>query len=103
MSISLGGGGFGVKRHAFQQNAEMNVTPFVDVMLVLLIIFMVAAPLATVNVPLDLPPASTNPNPPPRDPIFISIQRDGSLFVGDDKIDVASLPPTLVTQSQGDR
>jgi TonB system transport protein ExbD (group 1) len=80
--------GLGVKRHAYPQNAEMNVTPFVDVMLVLLIIFMVAAPLATVNVPVDLPPASENQVPPPLEPVYISIQQDGSVFLGDDRTDL---------------
>jgi len=64
------------------QNAEINVTPFVDVMLVLLIIFMVSAPLATVSIKLDLPPPvppRENENPPP--PTFISISQGGRLFV----------------------
>jgi len=63
-------------------NAEMNVTPFVDVMLVLLIIFMVVAPLATVSVRIDLPPAKA---PPPgqhdKPPTYISIQDSGQIFV----------------------
>ena len=65
------------------QNAEINVTPFVDVMLVLLIIFMVSAPLATVSIRLDLPPPiPPDPNdPPPPPPTFISISQGGRLFV----------------------
>lgn len=64
------------------QNAEINVTPFVDVMLVLLIIFMVSAPLATVSIRLDLPPATPPPpgvTPPP--PTFISIVEGGDIYV----------------------
>ncbi len=104
MGMSTGGGGLGVKRHAYQQNAEMNITPFVDVMLVLLIIFMVAAPLATVNVPIDLPPANDNPAPPPPvEPIYISIQKDGSLFIGEDKTDLGGLVQTVDGRSKGDK
>jgi len=75
-------GSSGGKFHV-EQNAEINVTPFVDVMLVLLIIFMVAAPLASVNVKLALPPAVAVPTPNPPKPVYISIQRNGSLYIGD--------------------
>ena len=80
-----------VKRHNYQQNAEMNITPFVDVMLVLLIIFMVAAPLATVDVPVDLPSNAASPAPPPLDPIYVSVQADGQLFVGEQTVVLADL------------
>ncbi len=65
------------------QNADINVTPFVDIMLVLLIIFMVAAPLATVSIRLDLPPA-TPPIPGQEvvEPVVINIQSSGQLFIG---------------------
>jgi len=65
------------------QNADINVTPFVDIMLVLLIIFMVAAPLATVSIRLDLPPAT--PPPPGEEvvePVVINIQQSGQIYVG---------------------
>src|SRR5438874_13459297 len=69
---------------------EINVTPFVDVMLVLLIIFMVAAPLATVSIRIDLPPAK--PPPPsekePKPPTYISIQDNGQVFVSFGKTDI---------------
>ena len=70
------------KVQATEQNSDINVTPFVDVMLVLLIIFMVSAPLATVSIRLDLPPAT----PPvageePPEPVFISVQESGELFI----------------------
>ena len=77
-------------------NSDMNVTPFVDVMLVLLIIFMVAAPLATVSIRLDLPPASP---PPPgeelKEPVFISIQDDTSLYVVDEQTTLENLLPAV--------
>ena len=71
------------------QNSDMNVTPFVDVMLVLLIIFMVVAPLATVSIRIDLPPAKA---PPPdkdqKPPTFISIQDTGQIFVSFGKTEI---------------
>lgn len=71
--------------------AEINVTPLVDVMLVLLIIFMVAAPLATVDVPVDLPSNAAAPTPPPTDPLYISVQADGLLFVQEQSVALAEL------------
>jgi biopolymer transport protein ExbD len=65
-----------------EQNADINVTPFVDIMLVLLIIFMVAAPLATVSIRLDLPPATPPANPDEvKEPVYITIQDTGSIFI----------------------
>ena len=72
----------GGKRGRFNDNSEINVTPFVDVMLVLLIIFMVSAPLATISIPLDLPPPSDNSPPDPIEPIFVSLQDTGTINVG---------------------
>ena len=66
--------------------AEINVTPMVDVMLVLLVIFMVTAPLLTVGVPLDLPKTSAATLTEPKKPVIISLDRDGGLFIGDEKI-----------------
>ena len=75
-----------------QLNSDMNVTPFVDVMLVLLIIFMVAAPLATVSIRLDLPPASPPENPEDqKEPVFISIQDDTTLYIVDQQTTMESL------------
>lgn len=79
-------------------NSNMNVTPFVDVMLVLLIIFMVAAPLATVSIRLDLPPASPPENPEDqKEPVFISIQDQESLYVVDELTTLDNLISTLNT------
>src|SRR6201986_3908630 len=85
-----GGGKFDV-----EQNAEINVTPFVDVMLVLLIIFMVAAPLASVSVKLTLPPAVARPTPNPPKPVYISIQKNGHYYIGDNPTTIADLGPDL--------
>ena len=65
---------------------DINVTPFIDVMLVLLIIFMVAAPLATVDVPVDLPSSNAQQQPRPDKPIYLTIKADGTLAIGDDPV-----------------
>jgi biopolymer transport protein ExbD len=80
MAAKLAGGG--KAKYELGQNADINVTPFVDVMLVLLIIFMVAAPLATTAIKIDLPPAQAPKNPQDqKKPTFISIRKGGETFV----------------------
>ena len=85
-----GPGGQGGK--TISQNADINVTPFVDIMLVLLIIFMVSAPLATVSIRLDLPPATPPPpGAPPKEPVYISIQDSGSIFIAEKQTTIETL------------
>ena len=93
MAVSLGGGGGG--RYSVKANAEINVTPFVDVMLVLLIIFMVAAPLASVSIKVALPTAVAKPSASPPKPIYLTIRKDGSYFIGDASITLDDLPDVL--------
>jgi biopolymer transport protein ExbD len=94
MAAKLSGGGGG--RYDVSQNASINVTPFVDVMLVLLIIFMVAAPLASVTIKVALPPASAKPSRKPPKIIYLSIKKDGRVFVGDDASDLDTLGDDLI-------
>ncbi|MDF1802871.1 biopolymer transporter ExbD [Thalassovita sp.] len=74
------------------ENSEINITPFIDVMLVLLIIFMVAAPLSTVDIPVELPVAVAEAPDRPSEPVFVTIAEDLSLSVGELDIDKATLP-----------
>lgn len=85
------------------ENHEINVTPFIDVMLVLLIIFMVTAPLSTVDIPVRLPVASTKPKPPSDKPIFVSLQADGTIWVGGQGVTKASLAAAVAKASRGDK
>ena len=85
------------------ENHEINVTPFIDVMLVLLIIFMVAAPLATVDVKVDLPASSANPEPRPEKPMYLTLQKDLTLSLGNEAIARERLAEGLDAFSGGDR
>ena len=82
---------------------EINVTPFIDVMLVLLIIFMVAAPLATVDVPVDLPTSRATPQPRPDKPLFLSVRSDRSLTLGDAALEREALAGALDATTGGDK
>src|ERR1700733_4228225 len=93
MGAKLGGGGGG--RFDLGQNSDINVTPFVDVMLVLLIIFMVSIPAATVAIKIDLPPAVQTLTPPKEKPPYISIQQDGRIILSDKGTDEPTTLPSL--------
>jgi biopolymer transport protein ExbD len=82
---------------------EINVTPFIDVMLVLLIIFMIAAPLATVDVSVDLPASTAQAQPRPDRPLFLTLKSDLTLALGDAPIARASLAPALDAATGSDR
>ena len=107
MAISGGGahsGAFGKRRH--RRNpvmSEINVTPMVDVMLVLLIIFMVSAPLLTVGVPLDLPQTQAKGLDNDREPLTVSVNTKGEVFLQNSEIKVDELVPKLqaITQARG--
>ena len=81
-------------------NHEINVTPFIDVMLVLLIIFMVAAPLATVDVKVDLPASTAAPAPRPDKPLYVTLKEDLSISVGNDVVDRERLGGALDVLSE---
>ena len=82
---------------------EINVTPFIDVMLVLLIIFMVAAPLATVDIQVNLPAASAQPQPRPDKPLYLTVRPDLSLALANDPIDRDRLSAALEAATNGDK
>lgn len=98
MAIRLGHDG-----DDFAETHEINVTPFIDVILVLLIIFMIAAPLATVDIPVELPSTTAQRQERPDKPIFLTIKADRSLAIGEDVIARERLADALNTAAKGNR
>ncbi len=94
MSASIAEGGFDDDEE-FSEAHEINVTPFIDVMLVLLIIFMVAAPLSTVDLPVDLPSSTAMPDKKPDKPTYVSIKPDLSLAIGETPVKRSELVHSL--------
>ena len=86
---------FKIKSTLREPMSEINVTPFVDVMLVLLIVFMVTAPLLTVGIPVDLPKVKANALTDQKDPIEITVKLDGNVYLGESVIEVETLVPKL--------
>ncbi|TLV05000.1 TonB system transport protein ExbD [Klebsiella indica] len=82
---------------------DINVTPFIDVMLVLLIIFMVAAPLSTSSIPIDLPSTTAKSTTPPPKPLTVSVKQDDSLFINDTNVAPAQLGGQLDQITKGDK
>jgi biopolymer transport protein ExbD len=81
---------------------EINVTPFIDVVLVLLIVFMIVAPLANVDIPVDLPTANAEHQPRPDEPIFLTVKADLTLALNDETVTPATLPAALSAATNGD-
>ena len=112
MAVSLPASGE-VGEDRYQPLAEINVTPMVDVMLVLLVIFMVTAPLLTVGVPLDLPKTQAAAVNDPKPPVILSLNRVGEVFIGDERIEpgdlaerlsgLAAEDPTRIVYVRGDQ
>lgn len=88
---------------SFRPIAEINVTPLVDVMLVLLIVFMVSAPLMMAGVKIDLPKTSAAKASPPKEPVVLSIDREGRLFIKKDEIAPEDLAARLDAMAKGDK
>jgi len=80
---------------------EINVTPFIDVMLVLLIIFMVAAPLATVDVKVNLPASSSQPQPRPEKPVYLTVKADKSMFLGNESVTDDNMVAEITALTEG--
>ncbi|MCC6204423.1 MAG: TonB system transport protein ExbD, partial [Hyphomicrobiales bacterium] len=86
-----------------QESHEINVTPFIDVMLVLLIIFMVAAPLATVDINVDLPASTATAQPRPDKPLYVTLKQDLTLAIGNDSLPREALGQALDRLTGGDK
>jgi biopolymer transport protein TolR len=102
--VIANGNGRGRNGSRYRPMAEINVTPLVDVMLVLLVVFMVTAPLLTVGVPVDLPQTAAPPINEPKEPTVITVNKEGSIFIQDTNIPMDGLVAKLqaVTNSNPD-
>lgn len=98
MAIQLADGG-----DDLAVNHDINVTPFIDVMLVLLIIFMVAAPLATVDTKVDLPASNAAPAPRPEMTVYLTLRENGEMRVGETVVSPEALGKAITDATQGDR
>ena len=87
----------------YAETHEINVTPFIDVILVLLIVFMIAAPLATVDIPVDLPASTVERQQRPDKPVYLTLKSDLQVAVGDDLIGRDALAAALASATNGNR
>ena len=96
MAMNLGnGGGSGMRKMRHRPMSEINVTPFVDVMLVLLVVFMVTAPLLTVGVPVDLPKTDAPPVITPEEPVVITIDAKDRVYIQETEVPLENLAARL--------
>jgi biopolymer transport protein TolR len=101
MAIQVHGGRF--RRKRYQPMSEINVTPFVDVMLVLLVVFMIAAPLLSVGVPVELPKAVAPTLQGLDEPLAVTIDEEGRIFVQEREVPLGELVPTLIAITAGNQ
>ncbi|KQR69951.1 TonB system transport protein ExbD [Rhizobium sp. Leaf341] len=99
MAVRIGGEDAG----DLAENADINITPFIDVILVLLIIFMVAAPLSTVDVPVELPVSTAPQQPRPDKPLFVSVKSDLAVALGENTVARDGLGPALDEATHGNK
>jgi biopolymer transport protein TolR len=100
MAVKLGRGGGGIQHHRrAKPMSEINVTPMVDVMLVLLVIFMVTAPLLTVGVPVDLPKTKAEAMQDPEEPLVVTVNAQGKIYLQETEIAIEALAPRLLAVS----
>jgi biopolymer transport protein TolR len=102
-SVGGGGGNWDSEDGDFRPVSDINVTPLVDVMLVLLIVFMVAAPLMTVGVPLQLPKSAAAKSTEPKEPIVVSIAKDGKVFLAKEELPEDTIIPRLTSLATQDK